>query len=151
MELERTRVELQKSQLTAAQAQTETVRHRLEAERAQFAAQQMAGQLRTCRTETTPPPTATAPAKAAPPPVAAGTGIVQGRFRFTAQPRKVELRVQGMGVDEKFSSDDKGRVALELPVGSYQATLKAKGYRAKVIQFDVGSERELRLDTKLSR
>ncbi len=144
-ELDRARLERDQAKLEAEQARVAAEKAMLEAERVRFAAERQLAQASQC-----PEPTAEPPA-----PAELETTILQGRFRFAGgKSTVVTMHVAGMGIDESFQSDRKGQIAIELPVGSYQVSLEARGYRDKVITLDVPKlpEKErFRLDTKLER
>lgn len=64
--------------------------------------------------------------------------VLQGEFKFSGgRPTAVSMHVAGMGIDETFKSDSRGRIAVELPAGNYQVSLTAKGYRDRVLSFDL--------------
>ena len=104
----------------------------LEAERIKLAAEKQLAAGTTCAEKAAPAPT----------PVPDQTTVVQGKFKFSGKATVVEMHVAGMGIDESFNSNRKGQIAIELPVGSYQVSLQAKGYREKVITLDVPARAE---------
>ncbi|MGB1015052.1 MAG: carboxypeptidase regulatory-like domain-containing protein [Nannocystaceae bacterium] len=70
---------------------------------------------------------------------AAGTtGILTGAFVDEAgKPVKVTMMVVGQGVEEPFEASETGEIALELPTGTYAATLTAAGFEERKIEFTV--------------
>ncbi len=169
LELDRTRLALQRAQTEAAGARADAERSRLEADRARINAHHMIGQANDrCRLEGAervylpvpqdPPaaPPAVDPAlggnaKAdAPPTDGRKETVMQGRFTFSdAEPTVVTVHLIGMGLDENFKSDAKGRIAVMLPVGAYSATLTAKGFKKRKIKFTLEGKEENFVRAKL--
>jgi outer membrane protein OmpA-like peptidoglycan-associated protein len=85
-------------------------------------------------------------------PAAAPTGLLQGSFKDTSGTAvKVSMAVRGQGVDEPFDSTEGGLIALELPAGDYEATLRAPGYRDQTVRFTVTAGAEARVDATMER
>jgi multidrug efflux pump subunit AcrA (membrane-fusion protein) len=132
-ELRRVKLERDQAVLEAQRARLTGDQAKLDAQRTQMlAAQELARAKSACKEEPPPPDPATLPAT-----------VVQGKFKFKGgKSTVVTMHVAGMGIDESFTSDKKGRIAIELPVGSYSMSLKAKGYREKLTPLDVPAKAE---------
>jgi hypothetical protein len=120
--------EVRRARLERDQALVEAQRARIEADRALLEAEKLRMEAERALARPCAEPA---------PPVAPATTIVQGTFDFAGKPTVVEMHVAGMGIDESFRSDKKGKIAIELPVGTYQLRLHAEGYREKVVTLDV--------------
>lgn len=131
-QLNQARLERDQARLEAEQARVQAEKAMLEAERIKLAAEKQLAAGTNC--ETAPEPTPT--------PVPDKTTVVQGKFKFSGKATVVQMHVAGMGIDESFNSNRKGQIAIELPVGTYQVSIKAKGYRDKVITLDVPARAE---------
>jgi hypothetical protein len=134
-------VELEKAKYELHQARTELERLKTENQRAIAAAQEYADKALRCEASQGYPAE----------PAEVITAVMRADFEFEGDPVVVTVHIVGNGVDESFQSDDKGRIAVELPVGSYQAELLAPGYTQQRIQFDVVPESGVKLGPKLTR
>jgi hypothetical protein len=124
-QLETTRVERDASRLEAEQATAHAARARLEADQARAVAATLAEDNAALREQNESLASRAAPA----------SGLFQGRFRFAGRVGRVEVTIRGGAIDETFTSDDKGRIAVELPAGKYSATAVAKGHAPLEFEF----------------
>lgn len=133
-ELRRVKMERDQAVLEAQRAKLEAEQATLDAEKKQMQAIEAINQAKAeCKEQKA----------AAPDPASLPATVVQGKFKFKGgKPAEVTMHVAGMGIDESFTSDAKGRIAIELPVGSYSMSLKAKGYRDKMSTLEVPAKGE---------
>lgn len=131
-ELDKARLERDQAKLEAEKAHVEADKAMVEAEKLRMEAEKKLAAAENCQTEAAPAP-APGPTK---------TTIVRGQFKFSGKSTVVSVHVAGMGIDETFHSNPKGQIAIELPVGHYQISLEAKGYRNKVLTVDIPEKAE---------
>lgn len=142
-ELDRARLERDQALIEADKARIEADKAMLEAERVRMTAEKQLADAANCKAAPAPPP-----------PGPTKTTIVRGQFKFSGKPTVVGVHVAGMGIDETFESNARGQIAIELPVGHYQISLEAKGYRDKVLTIDIPDlpkDDSFELDAKLQR
>jgi outer membrane protein OmpA-like peptidoglycan-associated protein len=77
-------------------------------------------------------------------------GTVDGTFSDdTGKALKISMHVTGNGIDEPFLSNDSGRIAVALPVGTYSAKISAAGYLPKTIPLEVKPGETLQIAERL--
>jgi outer membrane protein OmpA-like peptidoglycan-associated protein len=67
-----------------------------------------------------------------------------------AEPIAVSVAVDGMGIQESFQSDAAGRIAIELPLGEYKATISAEGYAPREVGFTMTEQGVTMTETLVS-